>query len=233
VTDSAYFEPALTAVCATVYRIISSRFPPVSVFDRIAEPSDLDAVFAIEALTNDRLRQEVGDISLVPVDERVVGPGSTPIMAAFTHLNPEGGRFTDETFGAFYAGLSIGTAVAETTYHREKFLAATEADRPIDIDMRVYVALLEGEIHDVREGGPAALHHPSDYRESQALGRRLRSEGSGGILFNSVRDKGGTCVAVFRPRLLSACRQERHLTYQWDGARIYNVFEKRHLDLRS
>ena len=34
------------------YRIVPSRFPPVGVFDRIADAADLDALFALEALTN-------------------------------------------------------------------------------------------------------------------------------------------------------------------------------------
>jgi hypothetical protein len=189
----------------------------------------LEAVFAIEAMTNDRVRQEVGDISLVPPEDRVVGPGSTPIMAAFTHLNPEGSRFADSTFGVFYAGLTIDTAIAETKHRREEFLAASEAGRPIDLDMRVYLARLDGELHDLRKGAPAAISHPTRYDASQALGVRLRCEGSNGIIFNSVRDQGGTCVAVFRPRLLSDCRQERHLTYRWEGERISNIFEKREL----
>jgi hypothetical protein len=223
------YQPPLAATGFGVYRIVSSRFPPVSLFDRITEPGDLEAVIAVEAMTNDRLRQEVGDISLVPVEDRVVGPGSTPIMAAFTHLNPEGGRFTDSTYNAFYGGLTIDTAIAETKYHREWFLAATEESRPIDIDMRVYLARLDGELHDVREGAPAVIYDRSSYSVSQVLGRCLRSQESNGIIFNSVRDEGGTCVAVFRPRLLSGCRQERHLTYQWDGQRISNIFEKREL----
>lgn len=223
------FSPPLAATDFLVYRIVSSRFPPVSLFDRITEPRDLEAVFAIEAITNDRLRQEVGNISLVPVEDRVVGPGTTPIMAPFTHLNPDGGRFTDSTYGAFYAGLTIDTAIAETRHHREEFLSATETGRPIDIDMRVYIASLSGDLHDVRKGAPFAIYSPDDYGASQAFGRQLRLQGSNGIIFNSVRDPGGTCVAVFRPRLLSNCRQERHLTYQWNGECITNIFEKREL----
>jgi hypothetical protein len=221
------FEPPLAATGFDVYRIVASRFPPMSLFDRITDPEDLEAILAIEAITNDRLRQELGQISLVHVDDRVVGPGSTPIMAAFTHLNPDGGRFTDPTYGAFYAGLAIDTAIAETRYHREKFLAATERGRPIDVDMRVYLARLTGELHDVRKGAPAVIYEPDDYGAGQVLARRLRSKGSNGIIFNSVRDPGGTCVAVFRPRLLSKCHQERHLTYQWNGEHITNIFEKR------
>lgn len=221
------FRPPLFAADFDVYRIVPSRFPPVSIFDRIADPNDLEAVFAIEAITNDRLRQEIGEISLVPAKDRVVGPGSTPIMAAFTHINPEGGRFTDPTYSAFYAALAMDTAIAETKFHRENFLRATQRGRSIDVDMRVYLASLKGELHDVRSGAPAEIYRPDDYRAGQALARRLRSSDSNGIIFNSVRDPGGTCVAVFRPRLLSSCRQERHLTYQWDGERISNVFEKR------
>ena len=44
------------------YRIIPSRFPPISLFEDIADPADLEAVFRVESLTNDRLREEVGEL---------------------------------------------------------------------------------------------------------------------------------------------------------------------------
>ena len=70
------------------YRIVPSRFPPIGLFEDVAEPADFEAVYEIEAMTNDRLREEVGDIALVALEDRVSGPGTSPIMAAFTHLNP-------------------------------------------------------------------------------------------------------------------------------------------------
>lgn len=76
-----------------------SRFPPVGVYDGIADAGDLDALYAIEALTNPRIRDELGVLPLVPKGRRVSGPGTTPIMAAFTHLNPEGSRFSDGSWG--------------------------------------------------------------------------------------------------------------------------------------
>ena len=116
--------PVRIAVTAThwapCYRIIPSRFPPIGLFEKVARAEDLDAVFQIEAMTNDRLRDEVGDLELVPAEDRVAGPGTTPIMAAFTHLNPEGSRFTDGSFGVFYAGLTLDTAIAETKHHRDR-----------------------------------------------------------------------------------------------------------------
>ena len=81
------------------WRLVPSRFPPVSLFDRVSNTEDMDVIQAIEGLTNDRLREELGALHLVPEKERVYGPGRTPIMAAFTHLNPEGSRFTDGSYG--------------------------------------------------------------------------------------------------------------------------------------
>lgn len=213
------------------YRIIPSRFPPIALFEAVADPADLEAVFQIEAMTNDRLREEAGDLALVPPEDRIAGPGTSPIMAAFTHLNPEGDRFTDGSYGVFYAGLTLATAIAETRHHRAKFLAAT--DEPAqELDMRVYAVDLDAPLHYIRGAREAlpALYHPDSYAMSQETARRLRDEGANGIVYESVRDAGGECAAVFRPRLLSNCRQERHLTYVWDGSTVSNVYEKRMLD---
>src|SRR6218665_3190781 len=209
------------------YRIVSSRFPPINLFENVADPADLDVVYLVEAMTNSRLREEAGELALVPPEDRVSGPGSTAIMAAFTHLNPLGDRFTDGSYGVFYASRSIDTAVAETRHSRTRFLAAT--DEPAqEIDMRVYAADLEAQLHDIRslrESRPD-LYDPDSYGASQQLGRELRDVGSDGIVYQSVRHEGGECAAIFRPRLLSNCRQERHLCYIWDGTVITTVYEK-------
>ena len=223
--------PVTPVAWSPCYRIIPSRFPPVGLFDKVADLRDLEAVFLVEAMTNDRLREETGLLGLVPPEDRVSGPGTTPIMAAFTHPNPDGDRFTDGSYGVFYAAGSLATAIAETRYHRTRFLEAT-AEPAQEVDMRVYAVDLAGRLHDVRrlrESHPA-LYHPSSYTASQALAARLRGAGSDGIVYRSVRDEGGECAAVFRPRLLTGCRQERHLCYVWDGATIGTVYEKKQLD---
>lgn len=210
------------------FRIVPSRFPPINLFEAVTDPADLEAVFQIEAMTNDRLREEAGDIRLVPPEDRVTGPGSTSIMAAFTHLNPDGDRFTNGTYGVFYAGRTIDTVIAETRYHRVRFLLATNEPAQ-ELDMRVYVVDLDAELHDIRamRESHAAYYHPSNYAVSQELALQLRENGSNGIVYASVRDDRGECAAVFRPRLLSNCRQERHLCYVWDGIAISTIYEKR------
>jgi hypothetical protein len=108
---------------------VPSRFPPVGLFDRVARPEDLQAVFDLEAMTNDRVRDETGQISLVPAEERISGPGTTPVMAAFTHLNPEGSRFSDGSFGVYYCAQELDTALAEVRYHQARFLRRTPRAR--------------------------------------------------------------------------------------------------------
>jgi hypothetical protein len=214
------------------YRIIPSRFPPINLFERVTDPADLETVLDIESMTNDRLRNEVGSLNLVPPEDRISGPGTSPIMAAFTHLPPYGSRFTDGSFGVFYAGRTLETAIAETKYHREAFLRATSEPR-IELDMRVYAVDLDAVLHDIRgmRDTMLGIYDPSSYTASQALAIEIRNSGSSGFAYDSVRKPGGECVAIFKPRVLSNCRQERHLTYVWDGSSISTVYEKRDLSL--
>lgn len=216
------------------WRIIPSRFPPIALFERVTAPEDLDAIFELEALTNPRLRDEAGDIRLVAPDDRVSGPGASVIMAAFTHLNPQGSRFSDGSYGVFYAANDLDTAIAETAYHRARFMRATNEPR-MELDMRVYLVDLEASLHDLRgrRDEHSLVYHTDNYAAGQHLAGTLRKDGANGIVYDSVRREGGECAAVFRARLLSNCRQERHLCYVWDGQRIASVYEKRALDERS
>jgi RES domain-containing protein len=209
------------------HRLIASRFPTVGLYDQVAAPEDLDVVFAIEALTNPRVRQELGQLSLVPPADRVAGPGATLIMAAFAHLNPLGSRFSDGSWGVYYAAESLDTAVAEVSHHRGAFLARTAEDA-IDIDLRWIQADLMDRLHDLRGQGASmpAVYDPDRYGASQDLGRALRSQGSQGIVYDSVRRPQGQCVALFKPKSLSNARAVGHIGLHWDGRAISHWFDK-------
>jgi hypothetical protein len=210
--------PLTSLVWRPSHRIVPSRFPPVGLFDGVADPADLEAVFALEALTNDRLREQLGHLRRVPIERRISGPGTTPIMGAFTHVHPDGGRFSTAEFGAYYAARELPTAIAETVYHRERFLRAS-SEPAIDLEMRCYLGNVRADLHDLRGGFPE-LHDPHSYVASQAFATRMRESGSEGIVFDSVRRPGGQCVALFYPDLVSPVRQGPHLLYRWDGRRI-------------
>ena len=203
------------------YRIVPSRFPPIGLFDTVADPADLEAVMILESLTNDRLREQLGHLRRVPSGRRISGPGSTPIMSAFTHVRPDGSRFSPGSFGVYYATRDRETAIDETVYHRERFLR--DADHPpTELQMRCYLANVHARLHDVRGGWPEA-HHPDSYAASQALANRLRGAGSDGIVYDSARRSGGQCVALFYPDLVAPCRQSEHYIYRWNGRRIDQV----------
>ena len=208
------------------FRVIPTRFPAVNLFDRVASAEDFEALYALEALTNDRLRTETGELDLVPREERRFGPGYGPIMAAFTHLNPQGSRFSDGTYGVFYCARSRATAVAETRYHSALFLAATN-EPPIRQQMRLYTVIADGEVIDLRDDptlDPAVLS-PDDYTAGQALGRAAREARAPGIAYPSVRDAGGECLAALSTALLRACHHAAYLEYNWNGHTIDMVFE--------
>src|SRR5579871_1398385 len=94
------------------YRIIPSIYPPINFFESLVDAHEMETLWDLENLTDDRLRQETGDIFLVPPEDRISGPGSSVIMAAFTHLSQDKPtRFTDGSFGIYYAALTEETAI--------------------------------------------------------------------------------------------------------------------------
>ena len=212
----------------TATRLIASKYPPIDLYERLSsDPAVWDALIAAEMLTNPRVRDQLGSIHLVPVEQRVSGPGASYVMAPFTHLNPKGGRFSDATHGAYYAAHDLPTAIAETSYHFARF-AADSADGPRYEEMRVIVGRIDAELHDVERLDAAdrrRLLDPIDYTPGQALALALRDIGSTGVHYPSVRRAGGKCVALFRPSAVGIPVQTRHLKYHWDGTAVRRYFD--------
>jgi hypothetical protein len=210
-----------TATC----RLVPSRYPSVGVLDQIASPGDLDAVMEIEAWTNDRLSVELGILTTIPREEWIVGePMASVVMAAFCHPRPDGARFSGCERGAWYAARTIDTALAESVYHRTR-----EVEEVGHFDTRMQMRLFHADFtttfHDLRGGHRAwaRLHAPDSYVDSQRVGRALADGGANGIVYDSVRHPGGTCLACFRPRLVRRVRVAAHYEFRWDGSRIPTI----------
>ncbi len=209
-------------------RLVPSRYPPIQVFETIYDTDEeRDMAFELEALTNDRLRDELGEIQLVPPNERISGPGASVVMAAFTHIhNPS--RFTDGSYGVYYAGDSLETAIAETAFHRARFLAATnEPDQ--EITMREYLCTVCEPLHDLHGKAFEDLFDPdpTNYGRPQRFGATLRSAASWGVYYPSVRREQGSCIGLFRPKAITPPKQGRHLRYVYQSRtrRIKDVFQ--------
>ena len=210
------------------WRVIASRYPPINLFERLtADTAVWDALMALEQLTNPRVRDEVGDIALVPPEERVSGPGASYVMAAFTHVNPKGSRFSDGSFGVYYVAAALETAIAETVFHFEAF-ARDSADPPRSEDFRVLVGAVTAEFADVAAlpaRQRASILDAESYAASQVYAKALRAAGANGVAYPSVRYAGGRCVGAFRPRAVGIPHQERHLKYRWNGERVDRYFD--------
>lgn len=216
--------PQISLRGAKIYRIIPTKHPPINILERVVEPRQLEAAWYLESLTNDRLRDEAGDITLVKREDRVAGRGSSIVMAPFMHVGYPS-RFSDGSYGVYYAARSLETAVRETAYHRARFLSATQ-EAPGEVDMRAYVGRVRKPLLDIRSSRYRELHASNDYSASQAFARPRRERGDWGLTYNSVRHQGGTCIAAFRPPAVGIPTQGPALAYVWDGERISTVYEK-------
>ena len=203
------------------FRIIASRYPPIEVFERVASPDEWELLYELESRTNPRLRNEAGDIRLVPKEQRVNGPGASWLMASFTHIGRPS-RFSDGSYGVYYAAERLRTAIAETVYHFERFWLATQ-EEPLDSDFRVLVARVNHRFHNLGGRRFQSLLHPTDYLPSQAFAKTLRTKNSPGVVYPSVRGQD-RCLGVFQPKAIALPTQGPHLAYHFDGTRVDRLF---------
>ncbi len=204
-------------------RIIRSVFPPIDLFEDIADPADWPLLISAEQKTNPRLMETIGALDLVPTARRVAGPGASYLMAPFTHASADRpSRFSDGSFGILYVGDSFEVALFETAHHHGRFMARTNELAGWTSQFLEIVLEISAELHDLRGGNPSHLAalDPDDYAQSQTLGAQLRAAGSNGLVYPSLRYEGGQCVGLLYPDGATNPIQGRRLDYHWDGARV-------------
>lgn len=221
-----------------VYRVIPSSSPGVDLLGRVSSPEPWDVLYALESMTNPRVHDEVGDIGLLPPEDRAYGDGASWIMAAFTgdgrdglsdrdfgihYRTPDGrgGRFNRD-FGVYYCATDEAVAIAESSFHRARFFRKIRIEQ-ITQEMRVIRAQLgPARLHDLRHLTGHAIYDPDDYSESQQLGHALRDAKSYGVHYLSVRAEG-ECYGVMRPRALSDAVHWRNLRYHYEQGTIVEI----------
>jgi hypothetical protein len=204
------------------HRLIPSRHANggETVLARIADSDEhLKELFAIDALTNDRVLAENDLLPGIGIHELVFGvPNYHIINAAFTHAYPLGSRFSGPNRGAWYAAFEIETAQKEVAYHKTVDLSEIDHFHD-DVTYDDYVADFSAEFHDLR--GAAAFAEcldPTSYVASQKLAEELLEMGSLGIVYPSVRHGGGVCIACFRPALVVNARKDSTYRFTWEGS---------------
>ena len=220
--------PRTTLVRAQdTHRLIPSRHRPrdESVLALIADDDQhLRAIFDLDHATNVRLLAEHDLAPGIGVHELVFGvPHFRVVNAAFTHPHPLGSRFNGPDRGAWYAALDVETSQAEVAYH--KMLDLAEIGRFDDsVTYDDYLSDVNAELHDLR-GDPAfakclASH---SYVASQTLAERLLERQALGVIYPSVRHPGGTCIASFRPAIVTNVRRSTTYRFTWDGERTPTI----------
>ena len=130
-----------------------------------------------------------------------------------------GARFSTPYRGAWYAGFELATAKAEVLFHRSLQLREIDWQAREELDYDHYSADFSGGFHDLRplalpaasdredEAYRLACLDPASYLASQQLAVELLEAGSLGVVFPSARRAGGTCIACFRPGLVTNVRK--------------------------
>ena len=194
------------------HRLIPARFSEddTSVLARLtSDYQHLQDLFQLEGATNERLLGEANLLPGVTVHELVFGiPNWHIVNAAFTHARPEGSRFNGPDRGAWYSAFTLETAQVEVGFHFAQGLREVNWEQSETATYREYLADFRAGFHDIRKSPAyAACLDPASYVASQQLAQALLSQGSAGVIYPSVRHRGGTCLACFRPALVVNVRK--------------------------
>lgn len=182
-------------------------------FEQVAHPDDLADV--LEVLAS-------GAPAGFDPARAAVGPGAGWVMLPF--LRPRPSRFSDgHRYGVFYAGRREATAIAESTFHYARFLAASHEAATL-LGVQLLRCWVTGRMVDIRGRRAAAPElydpDPEQYGPAQRWAAGLQRAGRAGVVYDSVRHPAGECVAVFDPRCVTRCAVSSHLAYEWDGGAI-------------
>jgi hypothetical protein len=212
------------------HRLVPSRYSDESVLTRLTtDVADLQVLFELDGATNARLAAETHGIAGIGPDELLAGvPYAHVVNAAYCHPHPEGARFSSPERGAWYAGLQIETSQAEVTFHKQVQLAEVGWMAREVVTYDDYLADVSADLHDLRRD--RRFHDclaPDSYLASQALAARLLHAGSLGVIYPSVRHQGGTCVACFRPAIVTHVRRDATWRFTWEGGELQGVARER------
>lgn len=214
----------------TVRLVPTAYFKPAVLRPLVDDDEEAAILAQVEGLTNRRLKAEASGLADLNARELLFKAwGHTHVNAAFAYTRPEGNRFNTASRGAWYCAFQDLTAIEEVGYHRTRELTRIGWYE----DEAEYQALLAGfmgEFHDLRGLGPRstyakALHDDPEigYPAGQALAASLREQGARGVVYLSVRKKGGVCLAAFQPALVQNVRPGARWKFVWDGSPKFTV----------
>ena len=206
------------------WRLVNTKFPPIAIFDDVANADEFQALYAVQQLTNPRLQNELGNLNLLPLAQIPYSiPGCSYACAPFTHVNPDGSRFSDGSYGVLYLADNIATAIAEVHYHQQKLWQNIKGLHYDTIIMRGLQVEFNGLLIDLTTSNNQPIHHPDDYSVARQIGYQLITNKGEGIQYHSVRSPGAVCWALMTPKNVTSVIQTSHFEFVYDGEKITQV----------
>jgi RES domain-containing protein len=217
--------PVILTTIERAVRLVSTARLRAPVLAGLVAEDELDALAEIEGATSDRLlRQRRGGAGISPMEFVFGVPGHSFINAAFAYARPRGfNRFNGPSRGAWYAAFEVETAIAEVSFHLVRELDNIGVYETT-VDYAELFASFAGEFLDLRDlpdPPPECLNADIDigYPHGNALADAARAKGLNGVIYPSVRRKGGTCLAALTPHAVQSVAQGRVIRLVWTGKR--------------
>lgn len=208
------------------YRIIHSKYPTVNLFT-----SDNDHNYScgfVESLTSGRtLLTAYEDSSMTSATTPLIteqdayvdkgdlryGDGWGAVMASFAY--PRLGRYSTDKQGAYYCADSLHTGLREWAHHTRKYWVDTmHFTNEVSAVVRCYTGHFQEALVDAT-GRPELMTETYEANHRLLAGALMSNQY--GILYNSMRSKGGLCAAILRPPATTKVLQAGHYAILFDG----------------
>lgn len=206
----------------TVRLVTTARLREAVLQPLVDSEDELRQLEELEAATNARQMAENRGSAGIGKDEFVYGiPHANFINASFAYAKPrEPNRFNGPDRGAWYAALDVETSLHEVSFHLTEALACT-GDYNAVVEYAEMHASFAGEFVDLRDVGAGMDCLNPDkaigYPAGNALANAVRAAGHNGIVYPSVRHKGGTCIVGLWPHSVQSVAQGDVYRMVWSG----------------
>jgi RES domain-containing protein len=213
--------PVIRDAFPSTVRLVTTARLRDAVLKALADnEAELAQLAEIEGATSARLIAQDHGLNAIAARDFLYGiPHAHFVNAAFAYARPrEPNRFNGPDRGAWYAALKVQTCLAEVAFHMTGFLGATGVYEGV-VEYAEMHASLAGEYLDLRQ---APRHRAlgadlaASYKAGNALADAVMARGINGIIYPSMRHKGGTCFAVLWPHAVQSVAQGDVWRLTWD-----------------
>ena len=213
--------PIVRDAFSRTVRLVSSARLRAPVLEKLVSKEEISALAEIEGSTSQRLLAQDRGTEGVKRDEFVYGvPHAAFINASFAYSKPQEPNRFNFFRGAWYAALDVQTCKHEVSYHMTDFLGKSGEYIGI-VEYAEMYASLAGEFVDLRGMDTHECLHPDPsigYPIGNAIADAARARGLNGIIYPSVRHRGGTCFAALWPHAVQSVAPGAVYRFEWSGS---------------